>query len=133
MFCVALSKVQERSELGVLGYPERLASLLVDLPRCMRHRKASTCDRSMGAAGSIGYLAHPDLQPLTMVTPVYGWDKFVQVWLASTNGGEPPQRGGGGGGNGAWHRGPGARFWPANPKTQKPTSTARPPLFLGRR
>ena len=34
MFCVALSKVEERSELGVLGYPERLASLLVDLPRC---------------------------------------------------------------------------------------------------
>jgi hypothetical protein len=41
---------------------------------------------------------------------------------------------GGAGGNGAWHRGPGARFcWPANPPTQKPTSTARPPLFLGRR
>ena len=30
----------------------------------MRHRKASACDRSMRAAGSIGYLAHPDLQPL---------------------------------------------------------------------
>jgi hypothetical protein len=30
-------------------------------------------------------------------------------------------------------RGHGARFWPANPKTPKPTSTARPPLFLGRR
>jgi hypothetical protein len=34
MFCVALSKVEERSELGALGYPEQLASLLVDLPRC---------------------------------------------------------------------------------------------------
>jgi hypothetical protein len=35
LFCVALSKVEERSELGVLGYPERLASLLVDLHRCL--------------------------------------------------------------------------------------------------
>jgi hypothetical protein len=34
LFCVALSKVEEQSELGVFGYPERLASLLVDLPRC---------------------------------------------------------------------------------------------------
>jgi hypothetical protein len=29
-FCEA----EERSELGVLGYPERLASLSVDFPRC---------------------------------------------------------------------------------------------------
>jgi hypothetical protein len=41
--------------------------------------------------------------------------------------------GGGAGADGAWHQGAGARFWLADPKTQKPTSTARPPLFLGRR
>jgi hypothetical protein len=47
--------------------------------------------------------------------------------------GRRSQREGGAAGIRACRRGPGARFWSKNPKTQKPTSTARPPLFLGRR
>jgi hypothetical protein len=57
MFCVALSKVEERSELGVLGYPERLASLLVDLPPIVAtlvHSVPSACSWTAASDIAVG-------------------------------------------------------------------------------
>jgi hypothetical protein len=49
----------------------------------MRHRKPSTCDRSMRAAGSIGYLAHPDLQPLPSSANSFLHVQTGRLWLVA--------------------------------------------------